>query len=145
MAAIIPILLTILAGIGVAMQPPVNAMLARSGSVILAALISFGVGTAILIGIWATLDRTSPAGLKDLPWWAWTGGIYGVIFVSTSAYAAPRLGLASMLTIAIAAQLAAALVIDHFGLIRLAQTPLTPMRVFGVLLVLAGVVLVRRG
>ncbi len=145
MAAIIPILMTILAGIGVAMQPPVNAMLARSGSVILAALISFGVGTAILLGIWATLDRTSPAGLKDLPWWAWTGGIYGVIFVSTSAYAAPRLGLASMLTIAIAAQLTAALVIDHFGLIRLAQTPLTPMRVFGVLLVLAGLVLLWRG
>lgn len=145
MAVIIPILLTILAGIGVAMQPPVNATLARSGSVILAALISFGVGTAILLGIWATLDRTSPAGLKDLPWWAWTGGIYGVIFVSTSAYAAPRLGLASMLTIAIAAQLAAALVIDHFGLIRLEQTPLTPMRILGVLLVLAGVVLVRKG
>ena len=145
MAAILPILLTILAGNGVAMQPPVNATLARSGSVILAALISFAVGTAILLGIWATLDRTSPAGLKDLPWWAWTGGIFGVIFVSTSAYASPRLGLASMLTIAIAAQLAAALVIDHFGLIRLAQTPVTPMRAFGVLLVLAGVVLVRRG
>ena len=145
MSALFPILMTILAGIGVAMQPPVNGTLARSGSVILAALVSFGVGTIILLGIWATLDRTSHTTLKDVPWWAWTGGIYGVIFVSTSAYAAPRLGLASMLTIAIAAQLAAALVIDHFGLIRLPQTPITGMRALGVLLVLAGVVLVRKG
>lgn len=68
-----------------------------------------------------------------------------MIFVSTSAYAAPRLGLASMLTIAIAAQLAAALVIDHFGLIRLPENPVTPMKAFGVLLVLAGVILVRKG
>ena len=81
MSALFPILMTILAGIGVAMQPPVNGTLARSGSVILAALVSFGVGTIILLGIWATLDRTSHTTLKDVPWWAWTGDIYGVIFV----------------------------------------------------------------
>lgn len=145
MAAIFPFLVTILAGVALAVQPPVNATLARGGSVILAALISFAVGTAILFGIWATLDRAPTGGLKEVPWWAWTGGAYGVVFVSAAAFAAPRLGLASMLTIAIASQLVAALVIDHFGLIRLAQTPLTPLRALGVLLVLAGVVLVRRG
>ena len=93
----------------------------------------------------AATDRTPAAGLRGVPWWAWTGGLYGVVYVSISAFAAPRLGLASMLTIAIAAQLIAALTIDHFGWLRLAQSPISLVKVMGVVLVLGGVVLVRRG
>lgn len=146
MQLLLPILLTLIAGIGIAAQPPVNAALARgSGSVILAALVSFAVGTVALAAIWLAADRTSPAGLRGVPWWAWTGGLYGVVYVSISAFAAPRLGLASMLTIAIAAQLIAALTIDHFGWLRLAQSPITLTKLAGVLLVLGGVLLVRRG
>ena len=146
MQLLVPILLTLLAGIGIAVQPPVNGVLARaSGSVILAALVSFAVGTVALLALWLAADRTPAAGLRGVPWWAWTGGLYGVVYVSISAFAAPRLGLASMLTIAIAAQLIAALTIDHFGWLRLAQSPISLVKVMGVVLVLGGVVLVRRG
>ena len=65
--------------------------------------------------------------------------------IAATAFAAPRLGLASMLTIAIATQLVAALAIDHFGLLRLPQSPVSLVKVLGVALVLGCVVLVRRG
>ncbi|HWU73528.1 MAG TPA: DMT family transporter, partial [Sphingomonas sp.] len=91
------------------------------------------------------IDRTPPAALRGAPAWAWAGGFYGACFVAAMAYAAPRLGLATTLTIAIATQLATALVLDHFGLLGLKVAPISLGKIAGVVLVLAGVVLVRRG
>jgi len=143
---LIPALLVLLAGAMTAAQPPTNAVLAReSGSVMFAALLSFAVGTLVLIAVvLATQVRPALAPLRDVPWWAWAGGFYGAFFVAVGAYAAPRLGIASLITIAVAGQLVAALVIDHFGAFGLARAPISPGRILGILLVLAGVVLVRR-
>jgi len=139
-------LLVLLAGVGLAVQAPTNAALARtSGSVLLAALVSFIVGSIVLALAWAAIDRTSPAALRGAPVWAWVGGLYGACFVAAMAFAAPRLGLATTLTVAIATQLATALVLDHFGLLGLKVAPISLWKVAGVVLVLAGVVLVLRG
>jgi transporter family-2 protein len=145
MNALFPILAVLIAGIGVAVQPPTNAALARTaGSVWLAALVSFSVGTLALLAVWA-VDRTPLSALKGAPWWAWLGGLYGAAFVAALAYAAPRLGLAATLTVAVASQLVTALAVDRLGLLGLPQQPVTIGRLAGVALVLAGVVMVRRG
>jgi len=146
MASLIPFVLVLLAGIAVAVQAPTNAMLARaSGSVVLAACMSFAVGLVALAAVWAAFDRTAPAGLRAAPGWAWLGGLYGAMYVAALAYGTPRLGLAATLTVGIAGQIAAALVLDHFGLLGLRLAPVSPLRLAGAALVLAGVVLVRRG
>lgn len=145
MAGLIPIIVVLIAGLGLAIQPPTNAALARaSGSVWLAALVSFTVGTAVLLLVWAA-DRTPLTALRGAPWWSWLGGLYGAAFVAALAYAAPRLGIAAALTLAVASQLAAALTLDHFGLLNLPQQPVTPVKVAGIVLVFAGVLLFRRG
>ena len=72
------------------------------------------------------------------------GGLYGAVYVAVIAYAAPSLGVATALALAIAAQLVAALVIDGAGLLGLASKPLTGTRLLGVLMVIAGVALTRR-
>jgi bacterial/archaeal transporter family-2 protein len=143
---LLPVLVILLAGIGLAVQAPTNAALARAGgSVTLAALTSFVIGTAALAIAWLAVDRTAPAAMKGAPGWAWAGGLYGACFVAAMAYATPRLGLAVTLTLAIASQLVAALLLDHWGLLGLRQTPVSPVRIAGVLLVLGGVLLLRRG
>jgi bacterial/archaeal transporter family-2 protein len=143
---LLPILCVFVAGIGVALQAPTNAALSRStGSVILAALTSFTVGTLVLIGAWLLVDRTSLATLRSAPAWTLAGGFYGAFFVACFAFAAPRLGLATALTIAIASQLATAIVLDHFGLLQLRVAPISAGKLLGIAFVLAGVVLVRRG
>lgn len=143
---IVAILVVLVAGVGLAVQAPTNAALAKtSGSVLLAALISFLIGSVILALAWAAFDRTPPSALRGAPVWAWIGGLYGACFVAAMAYAAPRLGLATTLTVAIASQLATALVLDHFGLLGLKVEPVSLGRIAGVVLVLAGIVLVRRG
>ena len=146
MAALIPILVVLLAGIGLAIQPPTNAALVKaSGSLWLGSLVSFAVGSIVLRGVWAATDRTMPATLKGAPSWAWLGGLYGACFVAALAYASPRLGLASALTIAVGSQLVTALVLDRFGLLGLTAQPISLMRVGGVVLVIGGVLLVRAG
>jgi transporter family-2 protein len=131
----------------IALQAPTNAMLARAGgSPVLAALISFAVGTAALSVAWM-LGGQRPAGapFASLPWYAWAGGVYGAVYVAIAAYAAPRLGLAALITIGIAGQIVMALWLDHVGAFGIARQPLSTMRVAGALLVVVGVVLVRRG
>ncbi|KQU48139.1 hypothetical protein ASG67_12415 [Sphingomonas sp. Leaf339] len=146
MAPFFPLIAVLLAGIGFSVQAPTNAALAKaSGSVILAALVSFVVGTAILLALWLTFDRTSPATLKGVPGWAWLGGLYGAGFIAAVAFAAPRLGLATTLTVAIATQVATALALDHFGWFGLKSDPVSITKLAGAALMLIGVVVIRRG
>ena len=146
-ALLLPILLVLFAGGMVALQAPTNVMLARAGgSPVLAALISFAVGTAALFAVWLVSgNRPGTAPFAALPWYAWLGGLYGAIYVGVAAFAAPRLGLASLITIWIAGQILMALWLDHIGALGLPREQVSLARVAGALLVVAGVVLVRRG
>lgn len=142
----VPLILALLAGALTAIQAPTNAMLGKAGgSPILAALISFLVGTAALAAyVLLSATRVTIADFRGLPWYAWIGGLYGAFFVAVAAFAAPRLGVGILLTAVIAGQLVAALMLDHFGLIGLERQPVTITRLAGVGLVLAGAVLVWR-
>lgn len=146
MAVLIPILLVFFAGGMVAIQAPTNAMLAKAGgSAVLAALISFTIGTAALLAVWLMSgNRPGTSAFAGLPWYAWIGGLYGAVFVAVAAYAAPKIGVASLITIGIAGQIAMALWLDHIGAMGLTREPINMGRVLGAVLVVAGVVLVRR-
>jgi transporter family-2 protein len=145
-AAFLPVIFVLAAGGLLALQAPTNALLARAGgSAVLAALISFAVGTLALLAAWIVSgNRPATAPFAGLPWYAWLGGLYGAFFVAIAAFAAPRIGLASLITIGIAGQIAMALLLDHFGALGLPRDPISLGRVVGALLVIAGVVLVRR-
>jgi transporter family-2 protein len=144
---LLPLLLVVVAGGMIALQAPTNVMLARAGgSPLLAALISFAVGTVALFVAWLLSgNRPAPAAFSALPWYAWIGGMYGATYVAIAAYAAPRIGLASLITLGIAGQIAVALWLDHHGAFGLPRAPVSAARALGALLVVGGVVLVRRG
>ena len=145
--ALVSLILAVIGGVLLAVQAPTNAILGKAtGSPIVAAFISFLIGTLALGGaVAATSGRLFAPELKQVPWYAWLGGFYGAFFVAVMAFGAPRVGVAVLLTAGIAGQLAAALALDHYGLLGLSQHQVTPVRVAGVFLVLAGAVLVRRG
>jgi transporter family-2 protein len=144
--AALAVLLAAAAGVLLAVQAPTNAILGKaSGSPIVAAFISFLIGTVALgAAVAATSGKIFAPGLKQVPWYAWLGGFYGAFFVAVAAFGAPRVGVGVLLTAAIAGQLAAALVLDHFGLLGLARHPVNLTRAAGFVLVLIGAVLVRR-
>ena len=144
--ALLSLLVAIVGGVLLAVQAPTNALLGKaSGSAIVAAFISFLIGTIALgAAVAVTSGKLFDPGLKQVPWYAWMGGFYGAFFVAAAAFGAPRVGLGVFLTAAIAGQLAAALVLDHYGLFGLARHPVTLTRAAGLVLVLVGAVLVRK-
>jgi transporter family-2 protein len=146
-ANLVYIVLALVGGVLMAVQAPTNALLVKaSGSPVLAALISFLIGTvALVVLLFAGGGPRTLAGARALPWYAWIGGLYGAFFVAMAAFVAPRIGVGALLTAAVAGQLAAALVLDHYGLLGLDPRPATLVRVFGLVLVCAGAFLVRRG
>jgi transporter family-2 protein len=130
----------------VALQAPTNAMLARGvGSPVNAALVSFAIGTVALVVVALALGvRPAAADARALPWHAWTGGFYGAVFVAVAAFAAPRMGVTYFLMVAIAGQLVMALLLDRIGAFGVPRVEISPTRIAGILLVLAGAFLVRR-
>jgi bacterial/archaeal transporter family-2 protein len=146
-AATLTLALAVLAGVLMAIQAPTNALLGKaSGSPVVAAFISFVVGTAALgAAVAAGSGRLLAPGLRGVPWYAWLGGLYGAFFVAVAAFGAPKIGVGPLLTAAIAGQLVGAIVLDHFGLLGLTRQPVSVEKVAGVALVLAGAALVRRG
>jgi transporter family-2 protein len=146
-ATLLPMVLVFIAGGMIALQAPTNAILARAGgSAVLAALISFAVGSVALLVAWLVSgNRPGHAAFGGVPWYAWIGGLYGATFVAVAAYAAPRIGLAGLITIGIAGQIAMAMWVDQIGAFGLPREPINIVRIAGAALVLAGVVLVQRG
>ncbi|HMT98107.1 MAG TPA: DMT family transporter [Amaricoccus sp.] len=135
-------------GIVVAMQPLINAVLARAtGSPITAATISILVaflGSLVLFGLGDRGD-TSRAALASVPWWVYLAGLIGTAFVAGGVVIAPATGALLFFLCVVGGQLLGAALADHFGAFGLEHRPLSLLRLAGLALVLAGVILVRRG
>ncbi len=146
MHPILAMILITLAGGATALQAPINAKLATGvSSAVIAAFVSFAVGTAALAVI-ALVGQTRPDWevTRALPWYAWIGGLFGVVFVIAATWGVPRLGVAMTIILMVAGQLAISLILDHFGAFGAPRQPVNLGRLAGVALVLAGVLLVRR-
>lgn len=130
-----------------AIQAPTNALLARPlNSPVNAALMSFAGGTLVLlIAVLVLRVRPDYGATAAAPWYAWMGGLYGAVFVVAAAYAIPRIGVASAMTLFVAGQLLISVLVDHFGGFGVAARPVNLTRLAGLALVIGGVVLVRRG
>jgi transporter family-2 protein len=143
------LLLTVLAGIGLGIQPAVNGRLRdATGSAALAAVVSFATGLVLLgaimiagmYGGWGS----GMAGMRAAPPWAYAGGAIGAFYVLLAPIALPRIGAASLICAAIFGQQIISLLLDTFGWLGVAKAPLTPTRLLGAGLLLAGVLLLQR-
>lgn len=141
------VVVALLAGAVLPMQATINAQLRYAvGSPVLAALISFSVGTLSLLVYALVVRAPQPDSrlIAQAPWWVWSGGVLGAAYVFAAVVVTPRLGVAALLGLALAGQSIAALVMDHYGLLGLAVRPLGWERIAGVLCLAVGVVLISR-
>ncbi|MDN5964312.1 MAG: DMT family transporter [Actinomyces sp.] len=136
----------VLTGTLSAVQATVNGRLGVvSGSALLAAAVSFVVGTLTLVVVVSAL-RVQPR-LREVtatePWWIWIGGVLGAGFVLANSAIAPVLGTGLTVSVVLLGQIVLGLVVDHVGLLGAPRRPVGALRVLGALTVLAGVALVR--
>jgi transporter family-2 protein len=123
-----------------------NTTMARIvGTPLWASAVNFAVGLVALVTLSLLYgSRTTLGSFAQVPAWAWFGGLLGAAYVASVTLLGPRLGAMTLLALVIAGQLLAALVVDQFGLIGFPQVPVTPARLLGAALLLAGALLVMR-
>ena len=141
------LLIALLAGAMMPIQAATNnKMAAFVDSPILAALISFLVGTVALFVylLLSGVPLTNLSGVKDAPTIAWIGGLLGAFFVAATVMLVPRLGVAMTFSLIIAGQMIVTIVIDHFGLLGIEVKPISWARLGGILLITGGVMLIRK-
>ena len=81
--------------------------------------------------------------ISRIPLWAWSGGIFGAIFIGLGIMLIPQIGTATFFVLLVAGQMLGALIFDHFGLMGVPVHPISIVRLMGAALLLGGVVLVR--
>jgi transporter family-2 protein len=141
------LLLALAAGVLLPVQAGVNAQLRSAlGSPIAAAFISFLVGTISLAAATLVFRVSFPIGRA----WGvthpvqWSGGMIGALYVFAAVILAPKLGAGTLVAAVVAGQMITSLVLDHYGLVGFPIHSLTPVRLMGAALVIAGVVLIQR-
>ena len=80
---------------------------------------------------------------RQTEWWNWVGGPLGALIVLAGAGLVRELGAALFIALVVGGQLLCSLLLDHFALMGLAPAPITPGRVIGAVLVVAGVVCIK--
>ena len=136
--------LAVALGVSLALQPPINAVMARVlGSTLLAASISIAISLVLVLFVWLTWGKAGGdlSLVKALPWWVVLGGVIGVVFVADSIVVAPALGLALFFVCIVAGQLLASTLVDHFGGFGLPVQPVSMTKLAGLGLVLIGAAL----
>lgn len=141
------LLLAFLTGVAITVQAGVNANLrAVLTNPVLAAAVSFGSGFLTLVAVLLLSGGavTSVETVRSISWWKWTGGIIGAVYVTTVIVSVPKIGTANLVSLSVAGQLLAAVVLDHYGLLGFAPHPANGWRLLGLVLIMAGVLLVVR-
>ena len=138
-------------GMLTAVQTAVNGYLGKVlSSPVAASAISFTVGIAAL-GILCVFvlmaNRRRGVLVKDSftvrPFWMWTGGILGASYFFANVYMSGVLGTGMTVIVLLLGTTAGGLVVDHFGLLESPVKRMNAMKLVGVAVMIAGVVLIR--
>lgn len=138
--------LAFLVGAALSIQAPINAMVgARLGHPLGGATLSFVVGTIFLVAVTLTLARGQVAwgNIASLSPLLWIGGILGAIYITVAIWLTPTIGVGALIALAIAGQVTASLLLDHYGLFGLAVREINVGRASGALMVIVGALMVR--
>ncbi|MBL8860598.1 MAG: DMT family transporter [Planctomycetes bacterium] len=134
------VLLSLAMGAASAVQGATNGTLAGRIGLSSALLVNATVVFAGALVAWLG-TRRGLASEPASPWFLYAGGLYGLFIIAGAAWAFPRLGAGPTTALMVAAQLVAALVLDHFGL-PAGKLPVTPARLLGAVFLLVGALLV---
>lgn len=139
------LVVSILVGALVTLQAPINAELGKSVGEVSSSVVSFGIGFLVLLVLAGILGQLGDlANVTQVAWPYFLGGVIGAAFVLLALVAVPKIGAGPLTAAAVSGQLIMAVVVDRFGWLGVPQHDVTPTRVLGVVLLLAGVLLVSR-
>ena len=116
------------------------------GNPVQATTVAFFVATMILLLFCTCLGKTQLIGKafsRNYPWWMWTGGLCGAVIVFGNAWLVPKVGVGVFVMALLVGQLALSMLMEHYGWLGAPRKSITWVKIIGILLMLAGVALIR--
>lgn len=116
------------------------------GNPVQATTVAFFVATMALLLFCTCLGKTQLIGKacsRQYPWWMWTGGLCGAVIVFGNAWLVPKVGVGVFSMALLVGQLALSMLMEHLGWLGAPRKRIAWFQVLGILLMLAGVALIR--
>ncbi len=136
--------IALVGGVAVALQAQFVGAMERTLGTLGSVFVTYG-GGAILVTTCLMATRNEVISkLEIVPIYLFSAGALGLVVVASIGYTVPRLGLANVLTLVIASQLAVGLLIEQLGLFGAVARQVELSRVFGMGIILFGTWLVLR-
>jgi bacterial/archaeal transporter family-2 protein len=140
------IIIALVSGAFLPIQAGLNTRLAKTiDSPVHASLISFIVGAiALFLYTLVTRQQVLWSELRTGPAYLWLGGILGAFYVTAIVLAFPRIGPALTFGLVVAGQMIMSLLLDHFNILVAQQHPINMWKLFGIVLIISGVIIIRK-
>jgi bacterial/archaeal transporter family-2 protein len=143
---VFPMLLAVGAGVSIVVQQILNANLRGAlSSAAWSGFVSYLLRTVCMALLALALRDPVPSAsvAARIPWWAWSGGLFGAIFIALAILLIPQLGAATFFALLITGQMLCSLAFDHFGLLGLPLQPASLIRLADAAFLILGVVMIR--
>ena len=147
-ASLIVIIVVAIGGTLAGMQIPINSLLSSRIGSLEGAFVVHVVGTVfagaglLLFSLGAASSSAGLSAWRNAPWYAFLGGIFGVLLVTALNFATPKLGVSATIVIFLVAQLIVGAIIGHFGWLESPVKPIDLAKLIGFALLIAGAWLV---
>lgn len=143
---LMPLILALIAGAMLPIQSAISARLGESlQNPMSSTLFSFVTG-GIGMALYALVTRMSFATVSTVwrsePWYIWSGGLLGAVYVGSTIWLIPRLGVPLTFALVTAGQMLLSIAMEHYGFLGAVPKPASFQSIIGILLVIVGVVLI---
>jgi bacterial/archaeal transporter family-2 protein len=142
----VPMILAVASGISLVIQQALNANLRNAlNSAAWSGFVSYLVGMICMVLFAVAMRAPIPSAsvATRIPWWTWSGGMFGAIFIALAILLIPQLGAATFIALLVAGQMLCSLAFDHFGLLGIPVHPASMVRLAGAAFLIVGVILIR--
>jgi len=146
MDKLIWILFVFFSGTFLPIQAGLNTRLGKAvQNPVYAALFSFVIGTlGLILYILITRQTISWQGVREAPTYVWLGGLLGAFYITIIILAFPRLGPGLTFGLIVAGQMVGSVLLEHQHILVAQQSPINGMKILGIILIVAGVLLIRK-
>lgn len=140
------IIMAFFSGAVLPVQAGLNAKVGKGiGNPVYAALISFVVGAiGLTLYILFTKQQVSLAEISRMPAYVWIAGLLGAFYVTAIVVLFPQLGPALTFGLVIAGQMLITVLLEHFSILTQQPNPFNWWRLLGILMIVGGVIIVRK-
>ncbi|RYG95420.1 MAG: EamA-like transporter family protein [Alphaproteobacteria bacterium] len=128
------------AGLLVILSRQVNGRLSLSSTPMISSFWNHFVGFVVLTLLGLFIGGLIPSNIAEIPWWVFSGGAIGVIFVASGSWLITRIGAVNSTLLVISGQMVSGVIFD---LLRGAPVTLWASA-SGVILIIAGMALTQR-